>query len=148
MTNFVKLEYSIPRDDFMDFYHWTDHLCDEDLERGWEFGKWQNLEDSVLFSFELNDHEFYEWFYSYNEWQYEYYADEDPHPYPLVEKIPKFDIQFKCSNIPDPDDEPDTTTPVPPTDPPGPTTTTINPNYNKIDQERLLIEKLKSLLYS
>ena len=135
MTNFVKLQYSIPRDDFMDFYHWTDHLCDEDLERGWEFGKWQNLEDSVLFSFELNDHDYYQWFYDYNEWQYEYYGSP-----PLVEKIPRFDIQFKCSNIPDPDDEPDTTTPVPPTDPPGPTTTTINPNYNTIDQERFLIK--------
>ena len=40
MKNFVKLEYSIPRDDFQDFYHWTDHFCDEDLERGWKMDEY------------------------------------------------------------------------------------------------------------
>ena len=137
MKNFVKLEYSIPRDDFQDFYHWTDHFCDEDLERGWELGKWMNMEDDVLFSFEFNEPEYYEWFYSYSQYMYDYYAGQDPHPYPHypAEEIAKFEIQFKCSNIPDDSDEPDTTTLIPPTNPPGPTTTTINQNYNTIDQE-------------
>ena len=126
--NFVKFHYSVPREDFGDYYHWTDHICDDDLERGYELGKWTTMESGVLFTFEWNDNdEFYAWYYSYSQYIYDYYAGEDPHPYPHypAEKIAKFDISFKCSNVPD---EPDTTTPIP--------EPTINPNYNKIDQER------------
>ena len=135
--NFVQFSYSIPRDDFMDFYHWTDHLCNED---SWEIGEWTTLEDVVRFSFEFTDDqnaEIYDWFYDYTDHLYESYAGYDPHPYPTypIEERSKFDIQFKCSksNVPIqmsqfPGTETTTTTS-------GPTTTTINENYNTIDQE-------------
>ena len=138
--NFVKFSYSIPRDDFMDFYHWTDWFCSEDLERGWELGEWTTLEDVVRFSFEFTDDqnaEIYDWFYDYTDHLYESYAGYDPHPYPTypIEERSKFDIQFKCSksNVPIqmsqfPGTETTATTS-------GPTTTTINENYNTIDQE-------------
>ena len=136
--NFVQFSYSIPRDDFMDFYHWTDHLCNED---SWELDEWNTLEDVVRFSFEFTDDqnaEIYDWFYDYTDHLYESYAGYDPHPYPTypIEERSKFDIQFKCSksNVPIqmsqfPETETTTTTS-------GPTTTTINEKYNTIDQEQ------------
>ena len=136
--NFFKFEYSIPRDDFQDFYHWTDHICDKDELGTLELGKWMTMESSVQFSFEWSDHdEFYAWYYPYTEWLYDYYADYDPHPYPgyPAKKYAKFDISFKCSNVPD---EPDTTTPIP--------EPTINPNYNKIEQERYCSHQRISIL--
>ena len=142
--NFVKFSYSIPRDDFMDFYHWTDWFCSEDLERGWELGEWTTLEDVVRFSFEFTHAltiDYYDWLYDYHQFMYDYYGEGAP-----LEEIAKFDIQFKCSDssVPlqmfeFPETETTTTTTTTPTTL-GPTTTTINPNYKTIDQERFIIK--------
>ena len=139
--NFVQFSYSIPRDDFMDFYHWTDHLCDEDLERGWELGEWATLEDVVRFSFEFTDEqnaEIYDWFYDYTDHLYESYAGYDPHPYPTypIEEKSKFDIQFKCSKSSVPIQI--SQFPATETTTTDPTTTTINQNYNTVDKDRFL----------
>ena len=146
--NVVKFSYSIPRDDFMDFYHWEDWFCDEHLERGWELGEWTTLEDVVRFSFEFTHAltiDYYDWLYDYHQFMYDYYGEGSP-----LEEISKFDIQFKCSDSSVPLQmsefpEPETTTTAAATTTtttttPGPTTTTINENYNTIDKERFLIK--------
>ena len=127
--NFVKFEYSTS----------TDHICDKYELGKWELGKWMTMESSVQFSFEWSDiydnprgwDDFYAWYYDYTQWLYDYYVDYDPDFYAdsdpryPAEKIAKFDISFKCSTG---TLELDTTTPIP--------EPTIDPNYNKIDQER------------
>jgi len=129
--NFIKFQYRIPREDFMDFYSWEDHHCDKDSD-DINLGEWMTMEDSVNFSFEFNEWDFYDWYYYYTEYFADYYSDDgpypmDPHPFPdwPVEQFPKFNIDIKCSEVPT--TEPETTTPTV-TDP------TINPNYNTIDQ--------------
>ena len=91
--NFVKFEYRVPREGDTD-YPIEDKFCDK--SHPLELGEWRTMDDHVWFSFEFTDWDYYDWFYGYND----YLGNE-------VERNPKFEIEFKCSEPVEP--EPSTT---------------------------------------
>ena len=100
-ANFVKFEYRVPREGDTD-YPIEDKFCDK--SHPLELGEWRTMDDHVWFSFEFTDSDYYDWFYDYND----YYGN-------IVERNPKFEIEFKCSEPvePEPTTAAPTTTPTP-----------------------------------
>ena len=118
--NFIKIEYRVEREDFQDFYNVEEKLCQESATH---IDEWHTMAETVWFSFEYTEWDYYDW-------KYNYYAGADI--------ASKYEVQFRCTEPVTP--EPTTaapTTPAPTTEAATtePTTMepTINPDYNDLE---------------